>query len=643
MDRPLVITELGLDARGNGVQLQANVLNWQIRSTFEAGCAGAVVFSWTDEWFSGGGEVTEWEFGLTDRLRQPKPALVSVRKAFGECPFPAEQNATSFSVVVCSYNGARTIGECLYHLSKLNYPNYEIIVVDDGSTDNTAEIAQQYKVRLIQTENRGLSAARNTGREHANGEIIAYIDDDAYPDPDWLNYYNVAFRNASHALIGGPNLSPVNDPWVAQCVARSPGGPNHVLLTDTLAEHVPGCNMAFRKSRLEEIDGFDPMFHTAGDDVDVCWRIQEKGWTVGFAPSAVVWHHRRSSISAYWRQQRGYGRAEALLHQKWPGRFNASNHLRWAGRIYVAGMNLLPGKRPVVHHGVWGQAPFQSLYCGSATGWDHLLEMPELHLLNFALALLSALAFLWRPMLLFFPFLCLGIGYPLFRAALRARQARFTTFRRFDRLRLRALTTVLHVLQPLARLRGRLQHGLTPWKRRGNLRAVVPYRRKWALWTETWIDPHERVARLEQAIIEMGFTVSRGNAYEAWDLEIIGGLLGSARVLIVAENHGSGRQYVRLTASPRYSKLVLYVTVAGGIIAIAAMLSHQPLVGSLLTVGSGLLFGGAVLEAGRSLAAILEAARQKQSVASERGVRVFDLQARVAPLAVSTRKSAPHA
>ena len=274
VDRPLVMSELGLDSRRNGVQAQADVLSWQIRTTFEAGCAGAVVFSWTDEWYSGGGDVTDWEFGLTDPLRRPKPALASVRRAFEECPFPPQKDAPSISVVVCSYNGSRTIGECLDHLSKLNYPNHEIIVVDDGSTDNTSEIAQRYPVRLIRTENRGLSAARNTGREEARGEIVAYIDDDAYPDPDWLNYYRSAFQRSSHAMIGGPNLSPASDPPVAQCVARSPGGPTHVLLTDTLAEHVPGCNMAFRKSCLEEIGGFDPIFHAAGDDVDICWRIQ---------------------------------------------------------------------------------------------------------------------------------------------------------------------------------------------------------------------------------------------------------------------------------------------------------------------------------------------------------------------------------
>ena len=602
------MSELGLDSRRNGVVAQAETLNWQIRTSFEAGCAGAVVFSWTDEWYRGG-DVVDWEFGLTDWLRRPRPALAAVHRAFEECPFPPEENKSFISVIVCSYNGSRTIDECLRHLTELDYPNYEVIVVDDGSTDATPKIAQRYDVRLIRTENRGLSAARNTGREHARSDIVIYIDDDAYPDRDWLNYYNRAFQRTSHAMIGGPNLVPLSDPPVAQCVGRAPGGPAHVLLTDTLAEHVPGCNMGFRKSCLEEIGGFDPVFRVAGDDVDVCWRIQERGWTIGFVPTAVVWHHRRPSIRAYWRQQRGYGKAEALLQRKWPSRFNASNHLPWSGRIYVPGVNLLTARRSVIYHGVWGEAPFQSLHRSPTAIWEHLLEIPEMYILNGAFALLSALGILWRPMLLFLPLLCLGAGYPLLRAIFKARQARFPGYPRPHQWGLRALTAGLHVLQPLARLWGRLQHGLTPWKRRGHTGTVLPYRREWAIWTEEWVHPHDRLLQLEETIRTNGMTVCRGNAYEAWDLDIVGGLLGSTRILMAVEDHGAGRQYVRVAAWPRYSQMAWLVIAAAIVIALAAAFSGQFIVGAVLAAGSALLSWGALSEAGRSLAAVVHAAQ----------------------------------
>ena len=110
----------------------------------------------------------------------------------------------------------------------------------------------------------------------------------------------------------------------------------HVLLSDREAEHIPGCNMAFRRQRLIDVGGFDPRFRAAGDDVDVCWRLQERGETLGFSAGAVVWHRARDSVRAYWRQQRGYGRAETLLEARYPERFNPLGYATWRGHVYDA-------------------------------------------------------------------------------------------------------------------------------------------------------------------------------------------------------------------------------------------------------------------------------------------------------------------
>jgi hypothetical protein len=132
--------------------------------------------------------------------------------------------------------------------------------------------------------------------EAATGEIIAYTDDDTRADPQWLSYLAVVFMRTDHAGVGGPNIAPPGDGFVADAVTNAPGGPIHVLLSDREAEHIPGCNMAFRKVCLRELGGFDPQFRAAGDDVDVCWRLQARGWTLGFCPAAMVWHHRRTSV-----------------------------------------------------------------------------------------------------------------------------------------------------------------------------------------------------------------------------------------------------------------------------------------------------------------------------------------------------------
>ena len=150
---------------------------------------------------------------------------------------------------------------------------------------------------------------------------------------------------------------------MASSVASSPGGPTHVLLSDCEAEHIPGCNMAFRKSWLQAVGGFDPQFRVAGDDVDLCWRLQERGGKLGFSPAAVVWHHYRNSVRAYWKQQVGYGKAEALLERKWPEKYNSAGHIAWAGRIYTNGLlRALERARGRIYQGTWGSAAYARLY-----------------------------------------------------------------------------------------------------------------------------------------------------------------------------------------------------------------------------------------------------------------------------------------
>src|SRR5204863_9307990 len=100
-DRPLIMSELGLDGLRNGDDVQAQSLDWQVRTAFATGCAGVFVFSWTDEWYRHGHDVEDWAFGLTRADRSPKPALGAVREAFAEVPFSAKLSWPRISVVVC--------------------------------------------------------------------------------------------------------------------------------------------------------------------------------------------------------------------------------------------------------------------------------------------------------------------------------------------------------------------------------------------------------------------------------------------------------------------------------------------------------------------------------------------------------------
>ncbi|MEI7928199.1 MAG: glycosyltransferase family 2 protein, partial [Verrucomicrobiales bacterium] len=132
---------------------------------------------------------------------------------------------------------------------------------------------------------------------------------------------------------------------------------------DEEAEHLPGCNLAVTRAAFQEVAGFDAIFHTAGDDVDFCWRLRQAGYRLGFAPGAFVWHWRRPSVRAFLRQQRGYGEAERLLLGKHPQRFTPNGNAIWNGFVYNGGpLRVIDGS--VIHHGSMGLAGYQSVVSG---------------------------------------------------------------------------------------------------------------------------------------------------------------------------------------------------------------------------------------------------------------------------------------
>ncbi|MFH1679052.1 MAG: glycosyltransferase, partial [Candidatus Eisenbacteria bacterium] len=592
-ERPLLMAEIGLDSRRNGEEKQAEAIEWQARAAFAAGCAGVFVFSWTDEWHRGGQDIEDWDFGLTDREHNPKPSLNAVRRVFSEIPFPPDTQWPAVSVVVCTHNGEKTIRRCCESLMRLEYPSYEVIAVDDGSTDGTPAILGEFPFRVVRKTNGGLSRARNTGIAHARGEIVAFIDDDAYPDPHWLQYLARSFLEGDHAGVGGPNILPPESGMVAECVSHSPGGPTHVLVSDEEAEHIPGCNMAFRKAALEEIAGFDPRFVVAGDDVDLCWRLQRQGYKLGFSHGAVVWHYRRDSAWKYLKQQMNYGRAEAMLEVKWPEKYNVYGHVPWGGRLYGNG-GILPGllRRWRVYHGVWGSGLFQSLYTGPRGFWRDFATMPESYLLLFALMVVSMFGFAWKPLLAAVPFLLLAAVLP---AAHAFQTGRHSPLKGGGRSKVRAfrsrcLIGCLTILQPLVRLAGRVSQGLTPLRRLRSRCFTFPRVRVSRFWSEEWRSLNGRLQAVEAAIRGRGAHSVRGGEHDRWDLEVREGAFGAVRILSAIEEHGGGRQMVRFRSWP--VPTVTGVALAGffGGLSTIAIPLHHPVTAILfgaMAVGTG--------------------------------------------------------
>jgi len=589
-DRPLLITELGLDSRRNGAEVQARALEWQVRSAFATGAAGTFVFAWTDEWHRGGHEVLDWDFGLVDRERAPKPALAAVSRAYADVPFSDHGPWPAVSVVVCTHNGQATLDECLGRLEALTYPDYEVIVVNDGSSEACAAIARAHGATLIETEHRGLGHARNKGIEAARGEIVAFLDDDAYPDSDWLHYVAALLRANGHAGVGGPNIPPEDDGFVAECVAAAPGGPIHVLVSDREAEHVPGCNMAFRKDVLEEVGGFDERFRVAGDDVDLCWRLQKANRTLGFSAGAVVMHRRRDSIRRYLRQQYGYGKAEALLEEKWPTHYNRAGASRWTGRIYEAPATQTSRRRTLVRYGTWGSDLFQSVY-DSPRAVSGMLQAPEGLLIVALLGEIAALGLLWPPLLVAAPAFFAAVAWILSAAIASGWRAHHAVPGRPQRetLKRRATTSLLFFLQPFARLGGRLRNGLSPWRRRAQASPSLPRPRSIEVWSERWREPQEWVEQLQDGLTAAGGFVRSGGPFDRWDLDLRAGALGGVKIRTAVEEHGDGKQLLRAKVWPRTTAAGRLVVLILILLALVALQQDRAEIAIAIAIGIALL------------------------------------------------------
>lgn len=357
-DRPLVISEFGLDSRRHGLARQAVVLGWAAAIARHEETAGLTIFAWSDRWWNAGAAVPDWDFGLIDRAGHAKPALAGLARPVPTAPPPGP----SFSVIICTRNGRARIGHCLKAVRAMVGGGLETLVVDDGSDDGTADfVAENFPwVRLVRLPACGLSAARNAGAAAANGEILAFTDDDCEPDQEWLARLRRVFADGRFAAAGGPNLPPPARSWREAVVAAAPGAPSHVMLDDEEAEHLPGCNLAVTRAAFAAVGGFDPEFHTAGDDVDFCWRLRAAGLRLGFAPGAFVWHWRRPSLGAFLRQQRGYGQAERLLIAKHPGEFSPAGGAKWRGFVYGGGPVRVM-ENSIIYHGPMGTAGYQAV------------------------------------------------------------------------------------------------------------------------------------------------------------------------------------------------------------------------------------------------------------------------------------------
>jgi GT2 family glycosyltransferase len=234
------------------------------------------------------------------------------------------------SVVVCTFNRGDNINPSIESLLKQTYPKdrYEIIVVDDGSTDVTKKINPREGVKIIRHEiNRGIPTARNTGLAAAKGEIVAYIDDDAIADPDWLKCLMEPFDDPKVTGSGGRTFAYKTDHLAERYQAAGESGnpapltfgksknpfwrfwayiksmfvPVGIATQPTEVQAIFGLNCAYRVSALRSAGGFDEKLF-AEEDSELCVRLRNAGAHIMFEPSAIIHHRHRESVVQLIRQ-----------------------------------------------------------------------------------------------------------------------------------------------------------------------------------------------------------------------------------------------------------------------------------------------------------------------------------------------------
>jgi GT2 family glycosyltransferase len=204
------------------------------------------------------------------------------------------------TVYIPCYNAAPHIAGAIRALLEQTRPADELLVIDDGSSDNTVELASQFPVRIILHEkNKGLAAARNTAFASASHEFVGAIDADVFPARDWLENLLAPFADPRVAGTGGRLLEAFQktpaDAWRAVHLSQDLGTERLEFVHPT-HKRLGGFGTIFRKQAVESVGGYNEKYRTNYEDVDLCARLLAAGHKLVFEPRAVAYHQRRDSI-----------------------------------------------------------------------------------------------------------------------------------------------------------------------------------------------------------------------------------------------------------------------------------------------------------------------------------------------------------
>ncbi len=301
------------------------------------------------------------------------------------------------SVVVPVYNGRRTIGACLRALSTQNVDgrHYEVIVVDDGSTDGSAETAAGHCNSVLRQRHEGAASARNRGAREARGEILLFTDADCEPAPDWIQKMLSPFEDPELAGVKGAYRTRQRS-LVARFTQAEFEEKYDRLQRTPRIDFVDTYSAGYRRDAFLELGGFDPGIRYA-EDQEFSFRMARAGHKMVFEPAAIVYHHHPNSIWRYGRRKAQFGRWKVAVLRRYPSKVLRDSYTPWTQRaqlvlvpllfaMAMAASAVLPWWLVLVPAGLGLLSAFPLMIKAAHQGWQVAALSPALVLLR-ALAL----------------------------------------------------------------------------------------------------------------------------------------------------------------------------------------------------------------------------------------------------------------
>jgi glycosyltransferase involved in cell wall biosynthesis len=222
------------------------------------------------------------------------------------------------SIVIPAYNAANTISSCIEACYAQDYPGREVIVVDDGSTDDTEDIVRRHPVRYLRQDNAGPASARNRGWRAATGEVICFTDSDCVPAHDWVSKLVEEYTSKEIGGVGG-TYDIVNDHSLLASCVHEEIVQRHLRMPRQV-NYLGSFNVSYRRTVLEQIGGFYESYRMAsGEDNELAYQVIKRGYRLIFTKDARVAHHHPEHLLRYLKQQFWHGYWRVKIYRRHPG------------------------------------------------------------------------------------------------------------------------------------------------------------------------------------------------------------------------------------------------------------------------------------------------------------------------------------